>query len=233
MGKLYSASAKGGSYYAQKLSATRLKQVYDLASEPVRRYLAAEIAHVKACIPPGGRVLELGCGYGRVLKALTPPAGTLVGIDTSHASLDLARDYLAGLPDVMLVLMDAVRLAFSPATFDLVCCIQNGISAFRVDQRTLLAAAVDVTRPGGRVLFSSYAEAFWDHRLAWFRLQAREGLLGEIDEAATGRGVIVCKDGFRATTVTPDQFRSLSRGLGRQARVDVVADASVFCEILV
>jgi 2-polyprenyl-6-hydroxyphenyl methylase/3-demethylubiquinone-9 3-methyltransferase len=57
--------------------------------------------------------------------------------------------------------------------------------------------------------------------------------LGEIDEAATGRGVIVCKDGFRATTVTPGQFRSLSRGLGRQVRVDVVADASVFCEILV
>lgn len=96
-----------------------------------------------------------------------------------------------------------------------------------------MAAAVDVTRPGGRVLFSSYAEAFWDHRLAWFRLQAREGLLGEIDETATGRGVIVCKDGFRATTVTPDQFRSLSRGLGRQVTVDVVADASVFCEILV
>jgi 2-polyprenyl-6-hydroxyphenyl methylase/3-demethylubiquinone-9 3-methyltransferase len=133
----------------------------------------------------------------------------------------------------MLALMDAVRLAFPPATFDLVCCIQNGISAFRVDQRALLAAAVDVTRPGGRVLFSSYAEAFWDHRLAWFRLQAREGLLGEVDEVATGRGVIVCKDGFRATTVTPDQFRSLSRGLGRQATVDVVADASVFCEILV
>ena len=53
-------------------------------------------------------------------------------------------------------------------------------------RRQELAAAVDVTRPGGRVLFSSYAEAFWDHRLAWFRLQAREGLLGEIDEAATG-----------------------------------------------
>ena len=221
------------SYYDEKLAAEHLQKVYDLASEPVRRYLAAEIAHVRARIPPGGRVLELGCGYGRVLKALRPSAGPLVGIDTSYASLDLARGYLAGFPDVMLALMDAIRLAFPPATFDLVCCIQNGISAFQVDQRTLLAAAVGVTRPGGRVLFSSYAEAFWDHRLAWFRLQAREGLLGEIDQAATGRGVIVCKDGFRATTVTPDQFRSLSRGLGRKATVDVVADASVFCEILV
>jgi 2-polyprenyl-6-hydroxyphenyl methylase/3-demethylubiquinone-9 3-methyltransferase len=221
------------SYYGEKLAAERLQKVYDLASEPVRRYLAAEIAYIRARIPSGGRVLELGCGYGRVLKALGPSAGALVGIDISCASLDLARDYLAGFPDVMLALMDAVHLAFPPATFDLVCCIQNGISAFRVDQRALLAAAVDVTRPGGRVLFSSYAEAFWNHRLAWFRLQAREGLLGEIDEAATGRGVIVCKDGFRATTVTPDQFRSLSRGLGRKTVVDVVADASVFCEILV
>jgi 2-polyprenyl-6-hydroxyphenyl methylase/3-demethylubiquinone-9 3-methyltransferase len=221
------------SYYGEKLAAERLQKVYDLASEPVRRYLAAEIAYVRARIPSGGRVLELGCGYGRVLKALGPSAGVLVGIDTSYASLDLARNYLAGFPDAMLALMDAVRLAFPPATFDLVCCIQNGISAFQVDQRRLIAAAVDVTRPGGRVLFSSYAEAFWDHRLAWFRLQAREGLLGEIDEAATGRGVIVCKDGFRATTVAPDQFRWLSRGLGRQVRVDVVADASVFCEILV
>jgi 2-polyprenyl-6-hydroxyphenyl methylase/3-demethylubiquinone-9 3-methyltransferase len=221
------------SYYAEKLAATRLQKVYDLASGPVRRYLAAEIDHVQTRIPPGGRVLELGCGYGRVLKVLTQQAGALVGIDTSYASLGLARHYLAGFPGVMLALMDAVRLAFPPATFDLVCCVQNGISAFRVDQRALMAAAVDVTRPGGRVLFSSYAEAFWDHRLAWFRLQAREGLLGEIDEAVTGRGVIACKDGFRATTVTPGQFRSLSSGLGRQATVDVVADASVFCEILV
>lgn len=221
------------SYYDDKLAATRLQKAYDLATEPVRRYLMAEIAHVQACIPPGGRVLELGCGYGRVLRALTQQAGALVGIDTSYASLRLARDYLEDFADIMCVQMDAVRLAFPPATFDLVCCIQNGISAFQVDQRALMAAAVDVTRPGGRVLFSSYAEAFWEPRLEWFRLQAREGLLGEIDEAATGRGVIVCKDGFRATTVTPDQFRSLTSGLGRQATVNVVADASVFCEILV
>ena len=114
------------SYYTEKLAADRLQKVYDLASEPVRRYLAAEMDHVQARLPVGGRVLELGCGYGRVLMALTPSADVLVGIDISYASLDLARGYLAGFPDVMLALMDAIRLAFPPATFDLVCCIQNG-----------------------------------------------------------------------------------------------------------
>lgn len=222
-----------GSYYAQKLAATRLQQVYDIAPDPVRRYLSAEIAYVQERMPPGCRVLELGCGYGRVLKELAPRAGVLAGIDTSLASLRMAKDYLAACADVMLVQMDAIDLAFPPETFDLVCCVQNGISAFHVDQRQLMAAAVSVTRPGGRVLFSSYAEAFWEDRLDWFRLQAQHGLLGAIDEAATGRGVIVCKDGFKATTVTPDQFRTLSQGLGDAVTVDTVAAASVFCDIRV
>ena len=220
-------------YYSEKLAAERLKQVYDLAPGPVRRYLTAEIAYVQARLPTGGRVLELGCGYGRVLKALAIQADFLVGIDSSYPSLGLARDYLADVPAVMLARMDAVHLAFPPATFDLVCCLQNGISAFQVDQRALIEAAVAVTRSGGGVLFSSYADIFWEHRLAWFRLQAAHGLLGEIDEAATGNGVITCKDGFRATTVSPDRFRALARGLGRRITIETVADASVFCEIRV
>jgi SAM-dependent methyltransferase len=223
----------GSSYYADKLAAERLKQVYDLAPEPVRRYLATEIAHVQARLPAGGRVLELGCGYGRVLKALARQTHFLVGIDTAYPSLRLARDYLAEFPAVMLAQMDAMRLAFPPATFDLVCCLQNGISAFQVDQRALLAAAVAATRSGGCVLFSSYADRFWEHRLAWFRLQAAHGLLGEIDEAATGNGVIACRDGFRVTTVGPDRFRALARGLGRQVTIEIIADASIFCEIQV
>ena len=222
-----------GSYYAQKLAATRLQRVYDIAPDPVRRYLSTEIAYVQERMPPGCRVLELGCGYGRVLKELAPRAGVLAGIDTSLASLRMAKDYLAACADVMLVQMDAIDLAFPPETFDLVCCVQNGISAFHVDQRQLMVAAVSVTRPDGRVLFSSYAEAFWEDRLDWFRLQAQHGLLGAIDEAATGRGVIVCKDGFKATTVTPDQFRTLSQGLGDAVTVDTVAAASVFCDIRV
>lgn len=233
MDRNHSAFEKGSSYYAKTLAAERLKRVYDLAPLQVRRYLSAEIAYVQERMPPGCRVLELGCGYGRVLKELSPRAGVRAGIDTSFESLRMAKAYLATCDDVMLVLMDAAYLAFPRETFDLVCCLQNGISAFHVDQRQLMAAAVGVTRTGGQVLFSSYAEAFWEDRLDWFRLQAHHGLLGDIDETATGRGVIVCKDGFQATTVTPDQFRKLSQGLGKSVTVNTVAASSVFCEIRV
>lgn len=219
------------SYYSEKLAAERLARCYELAPPAVRRYLAAEIEHVRGKIAPGWRVLELGCGYGRVLRELAPAAGVLVGIDLSLASLAMARRYLLGLAHVLLAGMDALRPAFAPGSFDLVCCLQNGISAFRADPRALLEAAVAVTRPGGTVLFSSYADELWQDRLDWFRIQAAHGLVGEIDEAASGDGVIVCKDGFTATTVGRRQFLDLARDLGAAATVQTVAGSSVFCEI--
>ncbi len=221
------------SYYTEKLSAERLKRCYDLAPLAVKRYLDAEIAHVSECILSFRRVLELGCGYGRVLRQLSHRPAMFVGIDVSFQNLAMARTYTRGSGNVMLLLMDAIRLGFPAGVFDLVCCVQNGISAFHVDQRKLMIEAVRVTKPGGRVLFSSYAEKFWEDRLNWFRIQSSHGLVGKIDEAATGAGRIVTKDGFTATTVTAEQFLNLSRGLGSARSVQVVADSSVFCEIQV
>jgi 2-polyprenyl-6-hydroxyphenyl methylase/3-demethylubiquinone-9 3-methyltransferase len=176
-------------------------------------------------------VLELGCGYGRVLSQLAPAARLVVGVDLSLASLAMARHYLQGHGNVTLAQMNAVEPALPEAAFDLVCCVQNGISAFQVDQRRLLATAVRVTAHGGVALFSYYAEAFWEQRLHWFRIQAAHGLVGEIDEAASGNGVIVCRDGFRATTVSPERMAELARGLGVRSRVETVSDTSVFCTI--
>lgn len=217
-------------YYAKKLSAERLRKVYDVASPRVRQYLEEEIRFVLGRISPDARVLELGCGYGRVLERLASRTKKVVGIDTSQESLVLAVQQGRG--GCMLALMDAVSLGFAKKTFDLVACIQNGISAFKVEPIELMREAIRVTRPGGRVLFSSYAEKFWPYRLEWFRVQAGHGLLGEIDEEATGDGVIVCKDGFRATTFRPGDFLALTASLGLTAKIFEVDGSSIFCEII-
>ena len=221
------------SYYTEKLSAERLKLCYDLAPPAVQRYLAAEIEYVRRRIGAGSRVLELGCGYGRALRELAPCGGFFVGIDTSPDSLRMAKSYLAGAANVELAATDAVRLALPRESFDLVFCIQNGVSAFHVDPRALFESAVGVTRRGGKVLFSSYAAEFWGDRLSWFRIQAAHGLVGELDERATRNGVIVCRDGFTATTVSPAALRALARGLGADVAVETVGGSSVFCEITV
>lgn len=221
-------------YYSTKLAAARLARVYQIAPPRVQQYLTAEIEHVAARIPrPGCTLLELGCGYGRAMKPLLAKLDLIVGIDTAIESLHMARRYLAGAWPARLVCMDAGQMGFRDNCFDIVICIQNGASAFGTDQKQLIAEAVRVCRPGGRVLFSSYSDRFWDHRLDWFRLQSREGLIGEIDEAATGDGVIACKDGFRATTVNKERFLTLVRAGDLDAKVTEVDDSSVFCEIAV
>jgi 2-polyprenyl-6-hydroxyphenyl methylase/3-demethylubiquinone-9 3-methyltransferase len=215
-------------YYACKLSARRLDRVYAIAGPRVRQYLAAEIDHVRAAIRPGERVLELGCGTGRVLAPLAQVAGEAWGVDNALASVRLARTRHSG---CRWAVMDAARLGFGPRCFDVVVGIQNFISACKVPPPDLVRECLRVVRPGGRIFLSSYTAAFWPQRLAWFRAQAGEGLLGAIDEAATGNGVIAGRDGFRATTFSPADFAELAGRLGVAAKVYEVDGSSVFCEV--
>jgi len=59
-------------YYVKKLSGIRLEKVYKLANIRVQCYLKAEIDLIASMLEPGLGILELGCGYGRVLSAFAP-----------------------------------------------------------------------------------------------------------------------------------------------------------------
>lgn len=217
------------SYYRDRLHGCQLKRCYDIAPPRVRRYLRAEVEYVLEHIRPGDLVLDLGCGYGRTMRSFAAKAGSVMGIDTSRSSLTYGRSYLGRIKNCSLLEMDAAALAFADSRFDAVVCIQNGISAFHRDPARLFEEAVRVAARGGVVLFSSYAEGFWPHRLDWFRRQAAEGLLGEIDEERTGDGIIVCRDGFRATTFTEGQFRELAAPFPVSAEIAEVDGSSLFC----
>ena len=193
-------------YYSEKLSAKKLKQCYEIASPRVKQYLKAEITYLLRQTRSSDTILELGCGYGRAIKYFCPHVRAVVGIDTSFSSLKLAKNELRPAINYCLCRMDASALGFADNTFDKTICIQNGISAIKIAPLTLIKEALRVTKTGGKVYLSSYSEKFWDDRLEWFEKQADKGLLGRIDYARTGDGVITCEDGFEATTLTPAQF---------------------------
>ncbi len=220
-------------YYTEKLSAEHLRACYDLAPPRTKAYLEAEVDFVLSRTTPFMTVLELGCGYGRVLERLLHRVCVTCGIDTSLPSLRLALGFLGRKPSLRLACMDAIHMGFCDGVFDLTICTQNGICAFGVDQQQLFREALRVTRSGGLVLFSSYSARFWEHRLEWFEVQAAHHLIGEIDHDTTRNGVIVCKDGFRATTADTTTFEKLATGLGVTPRITEVDGSSLFCEIVV
>jgi len=220
-------------YYNDRLSAERLRRAYEIAPLRIRQYLEAEVDYVLHKIRTTDMVLELGCGYGRIVPQIARKAAWVIGVDTSYASLFLGQEMLSSISNCLLIQMNALNLAFRDHVFDSVICIQNGISAFHVNQRDLIRESIRVTKSGGTVLFSTYSDKFWVNRLEWFLLQSENGLLGEIDLEKTQNGMIVCKDGFTATTVRPDELQSLTQQFDVDTQIVEVDESSLFCEIIV
>ncbi len=67
------------------------------------------------------KVLEIGCGIGRILKPLAPYFHTLVGIDVSSTMIAQSKTWLSGYPHVTTVETSGVDLCeFDDQSFDLV-----------------------------------------------------------------------------------------------------------------
>src|SRR5215471_12163334 len=62
-------------------------------------YYEDDLRYMRFLVPAGLRVLDLGCGTGRLLAGLNPSYG--VGIDFSPAMIDVARENHPGLKFVV------------------------------------------------------------------------------------------------------------------------------------
>lgn len=220
-------------YYSKSLNANSLQKCYNLAPSRVAQFLEAEITFVLNKINSNDIVLDLGCGYGRVAIRLLEKAKKVVGIDISKDNIQLANELVGNNNHCEFYTMDAAKLKFDDNNFDKVICVQNGISAFKVNPIKLIEESIRVTRKGGTILFSSYSEEFWDDRLQWFQIQADHKLIGEIDYNLTKNGIICCKDGFKAITYSAQEFLELTDRFNVETKIHDVDNSSVFCEMIV
>ncbi len=76
--------------------------------------------------------MELGAGYGRILKRIAPFVHSVVGIDISGNSVAWGREYLKDVPNCTLLEGDVHGMEFR-SEFDMVLCLQNGLSAIQGD----------------------------------------------------------------------------------------------------
>ncbi|WP_435021718.1 class I SAM-dependent methyltransferase [Tundrisphaera sp. TA3] len=93
-------------------------------------------------------ILEVGCGYGKLVRCMRAQTGApIVGVDFSPSQLGKARDYLEGLNDIDLILASGVRLPFPDNAFDMVVT-----SAVILHNEPELAEAIrrEVVRVGRR-----------------------------------------------------------------------------------
>lgn len=213
-------------YYAQKLGAQKLLQVYETKIPRIQQYLQEEVNFIKKNLTKTQNVLELGAGYGRIIKELAPHCNSIVGIDISKDSIVFGREYLKEQTNACMIEMDVHQMTFTN-TFDVIVCLQNGLSAMNVDY-TDINKILEILTPGGIAFFSSYSEKIWDYRIKWFEEQASKGLVGKIDYDKTKDGVIVCQDGFKASTYSPRDLQKIGKQSGYSYNVQEIDESSIF-----
>jgi SAM-dependent methyltransferase len=101
---------------------------------------------------PEGRevnVLDIGCGNGALLNALSGRIEYGAGVDESEAILKKAKQRNSGIPHLEFSRIDSPLLPFEDGMFDIVISLMS----FRyLDWDPLLKEIKRVTKPGGRLL---------------------------------------------------------------------------------
>jgi SAM-dependent methyltransferase len=112
-----------------------------------------------ASLAAGRRVLEIGCGTGRVTRALVRSASLVCAVDRSRPMLERARAAFSSGDAGGLVLADATALPF-PAVFDVVMLAYRTVQHLSGARRLRLWSAVrEVLRAEGAVVFDSWHRA--------------------------------------------------------------------------
>lgn len=117
------------------------------------RFYQRLLAHYyRALVPPGMRVLEIGCGAGDLLAALDPSVG--VGVDFSPAMVAQAS---ARHPRLKFILADAHDLAL-PGTFDFILLSDFVNDVW--DVQTVFERLADLAAPETRVILNTYSRVW-------------------------------------------------------------------------
>jgi len=103
----------------------------------------------------GERVLDLGCGTGRVAELMAPSGATVVGIDLAPGLIETAKERAAerGL-EIDYRVGDCERLEDADATYDAVGS-SVGIM-FAPDHAATAGELARITKPGGRIALASW-----------------------------------------------------------------------------
>ncbi|MGC5052823.1 class I SAM-dependent methyltransferase [Micromonospora sp. DT48] len=103
----------------------------------------------------GSRILDVGCGAGRVTRAVTTLGGNITGVDVNGATLNAAR---ASTPLATYVHASMADLPFPDGNFDQVWCLRFSFNALPTvaERQAALREFWRVCAPGGTVIVEAF-----------------------------------------------------------------------------
>lgn len=106
-----------------------------------------ETEYLSKLLPPNGKVLDAGCGFGLpFLKYFSDNQYRVIGTDISLESLKIAKKFA---PNANLYVQDTSNLDFVQNTFDLIICLYSIMHLDIVNQKKAFSKIYEILAPGG------------------------------------------------------------------------------------
>src|SRR5262249_55526483 len=147
----------------------------------------ADLALARSCFQYPGRLIDLGCGSGRLLLDFAGRGFSVVGVDLSEPMLQVAAGKAAQAGQtVSLLKANLVELdAVANSSFDYAACLFStlGMIDGHAERRRMIGHAHRLLRPGGT--FLSHVHNRWFH--LWTK-GGRKWLMADMLRAIRRRG---------------------------------------------
>ena len=194
-----------------------IAELYDPWSRSVVEDVGFYVDEARRARPP---VVELGVGTGRVAIPIAATGIPVIGVDSSAAMLAVCRERaeLAGIASTLDLRLGDLRRPPIGERVELAICPFRSFLHLEAedDRRAALAAAFELLRPGGRLVFDVFAPGADDIEQTHGRWLEREPGIHEraLWDAERRRLVLSVRGRETETTmslawVSPDEWRAL------------------------
>jgi ubiquinone/menaquinone biosynthesis C-methylase UbiE len=133
------------------------KSSYDKIAEQFsfsRNYVWPDLQVFQDYVNDGDKVLDLGCGNGRLVDLLKTKKIDYLGTDYSQGLIDCAtKNY----PDKKFEVQDALNLSLPENSFDVVLCVSVLNHIPKKFQQKFIENVYKVLKPGGLLLLSNWS----------------------------------------------------------------------------
>lgn len=204
-------------FYTRHVQGDFLTAGYAAAPPRIRAALPEEIEFLRGALAGTERALELGCGDGRLLRALDGCARQWVGVDFIEEFLHRAR---VRRPGIALAAGQIARLPFADASFDAVLCAQSTLGLLGDQKPAVLAEAARVARPDAQLTFVVYSELSVVPRIEWYVEMHRRGLMAPLDWARSTPELLLTEDGHASECFRRQPLEQLLAAADLTARVE-------------